>query len=227
MNHAQQSAIFLVIFTIWIATLILRVFDKTLKKYTFSIGICLIFWMIIKVFKHYTTGSINHYMWYLFYLPLIFIPTFYYNCSEYLLRKDNNKKRIIAIVISIILFLLVITNDSHQLVFKILNENNDYIHKWGYYLVCIWIFLLLIMAVKNLVKVSMAEKDKKKIIIPLIPIILGLIYTVAYVLDIEFIEKTNMAIVIGTLFCIGLEVLFRLKLIPNNFRYRKIFLNSN
>ena len=34
MNHAQQSAIFLVIFTIWIATLILRVFDKTLKKYT-------------------------------------------------------------------------------------------------------------------------------------------------------------------------------------------------
>ena len=36
-----------------------------------------------------------------------------------------------------------------------------------------------------------------------------------------------MAIVIGTLFCIGLEVLFRLKLIPNNFRYRKIFLNSN
>ena len=227
MNHAQQSAIFLVIFTIWISTLILRVFDKTLKKYTLSIGICLIFWMIIKVFKHYTTGSINHYMWYLYYLPLIFIPTFYYNCSEYLLIKDNNKKRIIAIGISIILFLLVITNDSHQLIFKILNENNDYIHKWGYYLVCIWIFLLLIMAVKNLVKVSMAEKDKKKTIIPFIPIILGLIYTVIYVLDIGFIEKTNMAIVIGTLFCIGLEVLFRLGLIPNNFRYRKIFLNSN
>lgn len=166
-------------------------------------------------------------MWYLYYLPLIFIPTFYYNCSDYLLKHDNNKKRIIAIGISIILFLLVITNDSHQLVFKILNENNDYIHKCGYYLVCIWIFLLLIMSVKNLVKVSMAEKDKKKIIIPFIPIILGLIYTVIYVLDIGFIRKTNMSIVIGVLFCVGLEVLFRLKLIPNNFRYRKIFLNSN
>ena len=227
MNHAQQSAIFLVIFTIWISTLILRVFDKTLKKYTLSIGICLIFWMIIKVFKQYTTGSINHYMWYLYYLPLIAIPTFYYNCSDYLLKRDNNKKRIIAIGISIILLLLVITNDSHQLVFKILNENNDYIHKWGYYLVCIWIFLLLVMAVKNLVKVSMAEKDKKKIIIPFIPIILGLIYTVIYVLDIGFIRKTNMSIVMGVLFCVGLEVLFRLKLIPNNLRYKKIFLNSN
>ncbi|MGN1310388.1 MAG: hypothetical protein ACI4VP_01540, partial [Clostridia bacterium] len=227
MNHAQQSAIFLVIFTIWISTLYIRVFDKTLKKYTLSIGICLIFWMIIKVFKHYTTGSINHYIWYLYYLPLIAIPTFYYNCSDYLLKRDNIKKRIIAIGISIILFLLVITNDSHQLVFKILNENNDYIHKWGYYLVCIWIFLLLIMAVKNLVKVSMAEKDKKKIIIPFIPIILGLIYTVMYVLDIECIRKTNMSIVIGVLFCVGLEVLFRLRLIPNNFRYKKIFLNSN
>ena len=105
MNHTQESAIFLVIFTIWIATLILRVFDKTLKKYTLSIGICLVFWMIIKVFKHYTTGSINHYMWYLYYLPLIFIPTFYYNCSYYLLKHDNNKKRIIAIGISIILFM--------------------------------------------------------------------------------------------------------------------------
>ena len=166
-------------------------------------------------------------MWYLYYIPLIFIPTFYYNCSDYLLKHDNNKKRIIAIGISIILFLLVITNDSHQLVFKILNENNDYIHKCGYYLVCIWIFLLLIMSVKNLVKVSMEEKDKKKITIPCIPIILGLIYTVIYVLDIGFIRKTNMSIVIGVLFCVGLEVLFRLKLIPNNFRYRKIFLNSN
>lgn len=227
MSQDQQTVVFLAIFTIWISTLYIRVFDKKLKEYTMLIGICLIFWMIVKMVKKYTVGYINNCMWYLYYIPLIAIPTFYYNCSDYLLKSDNNKKRKIAIGISIILMLFVITNNIHQLVFRLIDIDRDYTNEWGYYLVCIWIFILLIMTLKNLVKVSLAEKEKNKIIIPFIPIILGLIYTVLYVLNVEIIRKTNMSIIIGTLFCIGLEILFKLKLIPNNFKYKKIFLNSN
>ena len=54
MSHACQSSIFLVIFTLWIALLYIRIFDKTLKKYTLGIGICLIFWMILKIIRPFT-----------------------------------------------------------------------------------------------------------------------------------------------------------------------------
>ena len=36
-----------------------------------------------------------------------------------------------------------------------------------------------------------------------------------------------MSVIIGTLFCVGLEMMLDFKLIPNNFRYKKIFKNSN
>lgn len=36
-----------------------------------------------------------------------------------------------------------------------------------------------------------------------------------------------MSVIIGVLFCIGMELLFDFKLIPNNFNYKKIFKNSN
>lgn len=81
MGHSEQAILFLVVFTIWISTLYIRIFDKTLKKYTISIGICLIFWMIIKIIKGYTEGIINNYMWYLYYIPLIAIPTFWRSWS--------------------------------------------------------------------------------------------------------------------------------------------------
>lgn len=227
MGHTGQSAIFLVIFTVWIAILYIRVYDKTLKKYTLSIGICLVFWMIIKIFKYHTTGDANNYMWYLYYIPLIAIPTFYYNCSDYLLKNNDNTKRKLTIGISIILFILVITNNFHQFVFKLIDMDGAYIHNWGYYLICVWIFLLLILSIKKLVKVSKSEKEKNKIILPFIPVILGLLYTILYVLNIGTIRHTNMSIIIGGLFCVGLEVLFSLNLIPNNLRYKKFFLRSN
>ena len=200
MSHACQSSIFLVIFTLWIALLYIRIFDKTLKKYTLGIGICLIFWMILKIIRPFT---------------------------ELRKYKQSNINKI-TIVVSFLLVLLVATNNLHQSVFKIIDGDSIYTHEWGYYLICIWIFLLLIMAVKILVQINSKQKEKNKIIImPFIPIILGLVYTIIYILDIGNIRHTNLAIIIGILFCIGLEILFRLSLIPNNFRYKKIFLNSN
>ena len=228
MSHACQSSIFLVIFTLWIALLYIRIFDKTLKKYTLGIGICLIFWMILKIIRPFTEGNVSTFMWYLYYIPMIFIPVFYYNASAYLRKYKQSNINKITIVVSFLLVLLVATNNLHQSVFKIIDGDSIYTHEWGYYLICIWIFLLLIMAVKILVQINSKQKEKNKIIImPFIPIILGLVYTIIYILDIGNIRHTNLAIIIGILFCIGLEILFRLSLIPNNFRYKKIFLNSN
>lgn len=81
--------------------------------------------MIVRMTRPYTTGKINEIFWYLYYIPLLLIPTFYYNCSNYLMNSKNKKRRITTIIISIILFLLVITNGLHNIVFKIANDIRD------------------------------------------------------------------------------------------------------
>ena len=105
MTQTQQTVLALAIYTIWLILLYIRIFDKTLKKYVLSIGVLLVFWMVIRMVKRYTTGYVTEILWYLYYIPLLMIPTFYYNCSSYLINSKNKKRRIIAIIISIILFL--------------------------------------------------------------------------------------------------------------------------
>lgn len=226
MTQTQQTVLALAIYTIWLILLYIRIFDKTLKKYVLSIGVLLVFWMVIRMVKRYTTGYVTEILWYLYYIPLLMIPTFYYNCSSYLINSKNKKRRIVAIIISIILFLLVITNSLHNIVFKIKSNINAYNHNIGYFIIVAWILCLIVVAIINLIK-SSKNKGYKNIILISITILIGIIYTILYIKNIPVIRKTNMSVIIGTLFCVGLEMMLDFKLIPNNFRYKKIFKNSN
>ena len=226
MTQTQQTVLALAIYTIWITLLYIRIFDKTLKKYVLSIGVLLAFWMVVRMLKTYTTGYVTEILWYLYYIPLLLIPTFYYNCSSYLINSKNKKRRIATIIISTILFLLVITNSLHNIVFKIKSNINDYNHNIGYFIIVAWILCLIVVAIINLIK-SSKNKGYKNIISISIIILIGVVYTILYIKNVPVIRKTNMSVIIGTLFCVGLEMMLDFNLIPNNFRYKKIFKNSN
>ena len=226
MTQTQQTVLALSVYAIWLTLLYIRIFDKTLKKYVLSIGVLLVFWMIVRMTRPYTTGKINEIFWYLYYIPLLLIPTFYYNCSNYLMNSKNKKRRITTIIISMILFLLVITNSLHNIVFKIANDIDDYTHNVGDFIIVAWILSLIVVAIKNLIK-SSKNKGYKNIISISVIILIGIIYTVLYVKNVPVIRKTNMSVIIGALFCVGLEMMLDFKLIPNNFRYKKIFKNSS
>ena len=226
MTEIQQTVLALAIYAIWLTFLCIRIFDKTLKKYVFSIGALLVFWMTIRITKLYTIGMTKEIFWYLYYIPLLMIPTLYYNCSSYLINTKNKKTRIGAIAISTVLFLLVITNHLHNLVFKIRDNIDDYTHNIGYFIIVGWILCLIIIAIINLIK-SSKSKGYKNITSISSVILIGVTYTILYVKNFPVIRNTNMSVIIGTLFCIGLEMLFDFKLIPNNFSYKKIFKNSD
>lgn len=223
--QSQITYTFLIIFSIWFLTLYNRIFDKKLKKYILIIGGLQIFWMIVRIIKTLTEGTLNNFMWYLYYIPMIFIPTFYYISSKYITDKENKNKNI-SIIISSLLTFLVITNDLHHLVFSPVEESGHYYHKIVYYIICVWIFYQLLMATIILVKKQIDLKNYYKIILPFIPIILGLVYTIMYVKNIAEIRSTNMSVILGTLFFVGLESMLNLKLIPNNLNYIKPYKKS-
>lgn len=214
-------SISLIMFSCWNVRISYKVFDINIKKYALGIARLLIFWVTIRIIKIFI--RIN-FLWYLFYVALIFMPTLYYLCSRYLINKDKMLNKYIVYSISTFLLILVLTNDIHNFVFKF--DYKDYRNYIGYFIILAWIMYLLVRSTINMLKKSKHESSMKKFI-PFLPIALGLVYTILYVLEIpSFIRATNMTIVIGWLFVIGIESVFLLELIPNNLQYEKVFKNS-
>lgn len=225
------TLLFAIFFTMWTIRLYYKLYDNKTRRYILFIGILIVFWMLIRIIRGVTIDiNIKRICWYLYYLPLIFIPTLFYVCSNSLLSKMNKTRKIFIYLISSILLILVLTNDFHELVFKFNNGiyfHNDYNHYVGYYLIFIWIFYLFGGGMIKLAINRLKIKKDLKVFLPLIVLLLGLIYTYLYILDVPYIRETNMSIVNSVLICLGIELAFYLDLIPNNKKYIQKFFNSN
>ncbi len=230
MNHLQTTLIWSIIFTFWIIRLYYKLYDKESKKLIMGIGILIIFWLFIKIIKSLFVSNLPvRLCWYLFYIPLIFIPVFLYFCSLKINNKYTRNKFLIIMIIATILFLVVFTNDFHELVFKFnngLDNFDDYQHNYGYYLICLWVFSFIGLGMINLSKSKWKIKRTIKAFLPLLLLVIGIIYTYLYVINISFIRHSNLVIVISVLICVGIEMMFYLNLLPNNSKYLKAFENS-
>lgn len=231
MTNKFIPLLFATIFTFWTVRVYYKLYDNKTRRYILIIGILIIFWMLIRIIKGITIDiEVERMCWYLYYLPLIFIPTIFYICSRSLSDKINDKRKLLLYLISSILLILVLTNDFHELVFRFnngINFHNDYNHYIGYYLIFMWIAYLFSGGMINLAINRLKIKKDLKVFLPLIVLLLGLIFTYFYIFDILYVRKMNMSIVISVLICLGIELIFYLDLIPNNKRYIQIFSNSN
>lgn len=228
MTHKFETLLYAILFTVWIVRLYYKLYDKKTRKYILSIGLLIIFWMMIRISKSVVgVNELERYCWYLYYLPLIFIPALFYICCS----KGNSKvfKFLIYLVSSILLF-FVLTNDLHQIVFSFnntLSDYDNYTHNIGYYLISLWIFYLFGGGLVKLAINRFKIKRDKKVFLPLIVLLIAILYTVLYVLNFKYIRDINMSIANSVLICLGIELALYLDLIPNNDKYIKTFENSN
>lgn len=230
MIKIQKVFLAMIFFTIWEIFLFYRTYDKKTKKYILAIGISLMFWMLVRMLKTTITFDQEwkyNILWYMYYIPLIYIPSFYYLASRQICRKWNKKSSVSILTISTFLIAMVLTNNIHKFVFTLPNLEGKYTHKIGYYIVAVWVFLLFILATIDLAKERWKAKKDYKILVPFIPIILAILYTIGYVGEIGILRKTDMSLINGFLVFLGIECLLDLKLIPNNINYRKNFKKSN
>lgn len=231
MSNIQKSFICLIIFCFGIIFLYYRLYDKKLRNNIIKIGILLIFWMLTRIIKALIIDENSKiFFWYLYYIPMIMVPYLYYKSANYLLDRKR-KYNIIVLIISIMLIIMVLTNNYHSWVFTIeenFSTTGKYTHNIGYYIICVWIFYLFIKSIILLIIKKIKETGfDYKIFMPIILIIIGITYTILYVKEIEFIRRTNMSNILGILMLLGVELELYLDLVPNNNKYKKLFLNSS
>lgn len=117
-----RSFLYIGLFAAWVLSVRLRIVQKQTRMYLTSVSVLLILWMTSRTAKYFIfwQPAAIRYLWYLFYLPMLFVPMLAVLIALSLGKPDGYrlpKSTWILWAVSGVLLLLVLTNDLHQLVF--------------------------------------------------------------------------------------------------------------
>ena len=117
-----RSSIYIGLYCAWVVYLNKHVVERKMRKCLTWIGCLMVFWFLIRTIKYLiivdSFGS--RVCWYLYYIPMILIPTLGLIAALLMDEGDEvkTKKQTVCLLIpASIMILAVLTNDFHQKVF--------------------------------------------------------------------------------------------------------------
>lgn len=143
-----RSFIYIGLFAAWGLSVRQRIVQKQVCRFMTVTAVLLIIWMVVRSAKYFIFWQPDavRYLWYLFYLPMLFVPMLALLIAMSLGKPDKYKfpkGMSILWIISGVLLLLVLTNDLHQFVFTFpkdaavwTDKNNGY--SVGYFISVGW-----------------------------------------------------------------------------------------
>ena len=174
--------------------------------------------------------------WYLFYIPMMFIPVLFFYMGVSLDRNEKDGRKLLRkwgwmLAVSFVFFALFVTNDRHQLLISFKpgfeNWDTDYSHEPLFFVSYVWQYALLVVSLGVIYKKCRVPSARRNSWIVLIPIVIGIVMMVQLVADkvpklngwaMFSVSEAMGAIIAGTLECC-----MCLGLIPSNENYRGIF----
>lgn len=226
----------------WAYSVRSRIIQKQARRYLTAIASLMVFWFMIRTLKFNFISEeyypdIRRYLWYLYYLPMIFIPVLSVFVAMSIGKPENYHipgwTAFIYMPASF-LFLLVITNDLHQLVFTFpkdaevwLDSHNGY--AIGYYFVVACMFISALMTLWVLCMKRRVSGMRKLIILPCIPIIVLIVYMIFYYLQVRWLrfilgDPTAMTCL---LVAVSLEICIQCGFIQANTHYEELFSSAS
>lgn len=231
-----RTGIYLCILIVWTVSINKRVVQKLPKRFLVCISLLLILWLSLRTVKWFYVEPLTierRYLWYCYYFPFLFVPTCAFCLSMTMGKRDDYKlpKWIAALFfVSASLFILVITNDLHQLVFvfpadAVIFHDGDYSHGLGYFIVSAWILGCMLCSIAILISKYRLSGKRKLFLLPFAPIAISIIYCILYGLGIKgiFIDLT---IVIIDVVVLTFEFCMQIGLINTNTLYSELFTSS-
>ena len=118
MNYIR-AALYLLLFSLWGYSIDRRIIQKQALHCLRLTAALMLVWLILRTLKYefVTDLTVARYIWYLYYLPMLFIPLLGVYIALSLGKSEEyrlTEKAGFLVAVPGILFLLVITNDLHQ-----------------------------------------------------------------------------------------------------------------
>ena len=228
-----RACTYLGIYCAWVIYLNKHVVQKKMRQYLTAIGCLMVCWFFLRTVKYHILLDPlgGHICWYLYYIPMILIPTF--GLSATLLMDGAEKKTTkwitgILLFFSVVLIVCVLTNDLHQQVFRfegpVPYSDKNYSYGILFMLIQLWIIACLVIMEILLVKKSRIP-DRKRFWLPVIPGLLLLGWNIANLLRLPFIK--TFAGDMTAICCLLMAAIFQgcilCGLIQTNSRYFELF----
>lgn len=119
-----RAGLYMLLFALWGYSIDKRITQPQVRHCLRLTALLMLLWLLFRTLKYeiVATDTASRYLWYLYYLPMLFIPLLgVYIALSFGKSEDFrlSAKHGLLALIPTVLFLLIITNDLHQLVFCI------------------------------------------------------------------------------------------------------------
>ena len=233
---------YLAIAVAWVITIKRRVTYSFIKGYLVMGGVSIILLFILRLMKwdfydHILT--VGRYTWYAYYIPITIMPLFSFLLATKVGKDMEDRNRtldFVSIISWLVLVVFVMTNDFHQLVFKIIAYNEvriNYTYNIGYYVIIVWSVVFTLASILILMYRCRNSYAIKLVWIPVAICVFSGILMFIYVLNGGnspelFGRKIYNIQEVFAIMYIGMwESLLRIGLIPSNSDYDDIFRLAN
>lgn len=231
-----RSLIYIALYIGWGISVSKRIIQVQVRHYLIAVSGLMVFWFVIRSMKYFfiTDIGIARQLWYLYYLPMLFIPLFSLFVAISLGKPENARLSKTALALlsipTVLCLLLVLTNDLHQLVFSFpegevwTDLNNGY--TFGYYIVLGWEILCALAAfVIMIIKCRLSYRKKY---LPFLLLACSIVYAFIYVSGVEWMQLIggDIAAAQCLMFTGILESCIQCGLIQTNTGYEELFMAS-
>lgn len=234
-----RAFIYICLYISWGISMRSRIIQPGVRRYMTTIAFLMVFWFTVRTVKYllnsvdFVTVLIRRYLWYMFYLPMLFIPLLCVFVAFSIGTPENYrlpKKTVLLYIPTTVFFLFVMTNDLHRLVFTfpkdaVLWTDNDYGYNIVYYLLAAWMFICGIIMLVEMCRKRRVSGKRRLILLPCIPIAVLIIYLILYFLDIKcvlFIDG-DLTAVMCFMYALTLEICIQCGFIQANTHYMELF----
>ena len=231
-----RAALYLLLFSLWGYSIDRRIIQKQALHCLRLTAALMLVWLILRTLKYefVTDLTVARYIWYLYYLPMLFIPLLGVYIALSLGKSEEyrlTEKAGFLAAVPGILFLLVITNDLHQQVFAFdsgvpgVPDNYGYSHGIFYFCSMAWMVACMIFSLALLLKKSRVPSGSKKRIRPFVIACITILYGLLYLSGLPVIRRWlgDMNVTFCLLYAAIYESCIRCRMIQSNTGYVELF----
>ena len=227
-----RALIYIGLLAAWGISVQTRIIQTQVRRYLLVIAGLMLLWLTLRTVKYNTYHmTAERFLWYGYYLPMLFIPVLAVLVALSLGKPENYrlpKWTHFLYLPSALLFLLVLTNDLHQLVFFFptgVLSTREYDYGIGCYVVLAWMVLCAAAALVIILAKCRIPQSRRYLWLPVVPFALALGYCAAYIKGVYWVWllagdlTVSMCLIITAIF----ESCIQCSLIQSNTHYAELF----
>lgn len=231
-----RAALYLLLFVLWGYSLDQRIIQESVLHCLRLMDVLMLIWLTLRTLKYevVTDMTVARYLWYLYYLPIIFIPLLGVYIAIFLGKSENyqlSKKSWLLSLIPAALFLAVITNDLHQQVFVFesgipgVPDNKVVFHRPVYFVILVWIVGCVCFSIVQLLKKNRLPSIGKRRMMPFVLSCVMLLYGVLYLLGFQVVRDVfgDMNVMFCLFYAAIYESCIHCRMIQSNTGYVELY----